>query len=130
VAGLGVLSGCCERLSGRAEARRNVERAEAAASAGTSARLKVPHVGWNALHRQGDSILLNGVDDRSYAYFTHSYAAPITAATVATTDYGETFASVVERGVVFGVQFHPEKSGEVGLTILTNFLRLANTRRA
>jgi glutamine amidotransferase len=55
-------------------------------------------------------------------YFTHSYAAPITHDAVAVTTHGERFASAVERGQVFGVQFHPEKSGDVGLQVLKNFL--------
>jgi glutamine amidotransferase len=117
VAGLGVIGGCCERLSGRSPA-----------GGPRDVRLKVPHVGWNGLNLRGASTLLEGVDDRSYAYFTHSFAAPITQETVATTEYGDTFASVVERGLVFGVQFHPEKSGDVGLKILGNFLRTTGRR--
>ncbi len=58
-------------------------------------------------------------------YFTHSYVAPVTGDAAATTEHGEPFAAIVERGNVSGVQFHPEKSGEVGLRILRNFLRLA-----
>jgi len=88
--------------------------------------LKVPHVGWNALAVvKNDGRLLSGVPHGGYAYFTHSYVAPITRETVATTTHGETFASVVERGHVFGAQFHPEKSGDVGLLILRNFLSAA-----
>ena len=55
-------------------------------------------------------------------YFTHSYAAPVTGDAIAVTTHGQTFASAVERGYIFGVQFHPEKSGEVGLRVLKNFL--------
>jgi glutamine amidotransferase len=66
---------------------------------------------------------MEGVVEGAQAYFTHSYVAPITDATVATTTYGSTFATVVERGNVCGVQFHPEKSGDVGLRILRNFLQ-------
>lgn len=85
--------------------------------------LKVPHVGWNALAVVGgDTRLLAGVADGGFAYFTHSYAAPVTAHTIATTAHGETFASAVERGHVFGAQFHPEKSGTIGLLMLRNFL--------
>ena len=58
-------------------------------------------------------------------YFTHSYVAPVATDTVAVTEHGEPFAAVVQKGRVAGVQFHPEKSGEVGLTILRNFLALA-----
>ncbi len=58
-------------------------------------------------------------------YFTHSYVAPVTDDTVAVTEHGEPFAAVVQRGQIAGVQFHPEKSGDVGLRILRNFLELA-----
>ena len=83
---------------------------------------KVPHVGWNSLHVTRDSWLLDGVGEGDQVYFTHSYAAPVTADCVASTRYGVDFASAVQRGHVAGVQFHPEKSGEVGLRILRNFL--------
>jgi glutamine amidotransferase len=102
--GLGVLAGRCERLTGGPD------------------RLKVPHVGWNTLERPRRSGLLAGVPDKASVYFTHSYAAPVTAATAAATAYGEPFAAAVEDGLVMGVQFHPEKSGTAGLAILTNFL--------
>jgi glutamine amidotransferase len=91
--------------------------------------LKVPHVGWNTLEQRRDSRALGGVPDATYAYFTHSYAAPVTAACVATTTHGETFAAVVEQDHVMGVQFHPEKSSDTGLAILRNFLALATERR-
>jgi glutamine amidotransferase len=58
-------------------------------------------------------------------YFTHSYVAPVTGDTVAVTEHGETFAAVVQRAHISGVQFHPEKSGDVGLRILRNFVELA-----
>jgi glutamine amidotransferase len=88
----------------------------------------VPHVGWNALDfcreplGTGRSRLLDGLPSGSQVYFTHSYAAPVTPECVAATEHANTFASVVERNNVFGVQFHPEKSGEAGLQILRNFL--------
>jgi glutamine amidotransferase len=85
-------------------------------------RLKVPHVGWNALDVRGGARLLQHVPTGSQVYFTHSFAAPVTAACVASTTHANTFASVVERDNVFGVQFHPEKSGGAGLQILRNFL--------
>ena len=81
----------------------------------------MPHVGWNSLRRTGDSQLLKGVGDEAFVYFTHSYRAPVVAGVIATTTYGEEFGSVVERDNIFGVQFHPEKSGEAGLRILKNF---------
>jgi glutamine amidotransferase len=96
------------------------------------ADLRVPHVGWNRLllARRNGGTLLAGIADRSYAYFVHSYyAIPQEPADVlATTEYGIEFASLVGRGAVFGAQFHPEKSQETGLGILTNFARLVNER--
>jgi glutamine amidotransferase len=83
---------------------------------------KVPHVGWNTVEIGCDARILDGVASGSYVYFTHSYAAPLTAETVATTTHGSRFASVVERRNIFGVQFHPEKSADSGLRILRNFV--------
>lgn len=90
---------------------------------GASEAFKVPHVGWNSLHRTRDSWLLEGVDEGDQVYFTHSYAAPVTGSCVGSTRYGVEFAAAVEHGAVGGVQFHPEKSSDVGLRILRNFLR-------
>ena len=87
--------------------------------------LKVPHVGWNSLAVGRPSRLLSGVNSGSQVYFTHSYAAPVVAETAAETEYGVTFSAAVERGNVSAVQFHPEKSGDVGLHILSNWLRLS-----
>ena len=87
-------------------------------------RLKVPHVGWNALEFRGTARLLQGLTSGSQVYFTHSYAAPVTGECVASTEHANTFSSVVERDNVFGVQFHPEKSGDAGLQILRNFLQV------
>ena len=85
---------------------------------------KVPHVGWNDIERRREgSWALDGVPDGAQVYFTHSYAAPVTADCVGATTYGVSFASVVERGDVVGAQFHPEKSGDIGLRVLANFLR-------
>jgi glutamine amidotransferase len=83
---------------------------------------KVPHVGWNQLQPNPSSLLLAGVEHDEFAYFTHSWRAPITTETAATTNYIQPFASAVEQDNVFGVQFHPEKSGETGLKVLRNFL--------
>lgn len=83
---------------------------------------KVPHVGWNSLEVQSKSRLLAGVEPGEFVYFTHSYKAPVTADTAAVTHYIEPFAAAVESANVFGVQFHPEKSGATGLKILRNFL--------
>jgi len=87
--------------------------------------LKVPHVGWNSLAVRGPSALLDGLGDGAQVYFTHSYAAPVTDATVATTEHGIPFAAAVERGNVFGVQFHPEKSSEAGLRVLRSFVQIS-----
>jgi glutamine amidotransferase len=108
VRGLGVLSGECRRLK-----------------VPPGSALKIPHVGWNSIDKSRDASIIEGVAGGAQAYFTHSYVAPITGDTVASTEHGEAFASVVQRGQVAGVQFHPEKSGEVGLQILRNWLRQA-----
>jgi imidazole glycerol-phosphate synthase subunit HisH len=88
------------------------------------AEVKSPHVGWNTLRLRSISRLLQGVSPDSCVYFTHSYRAPLVEATVAECEYGGSFSAVVERDQLFGVQFHPEKSGPVGLKILENFCRL------
>ena len=87
---------------------------------------KVPHMGWNQLQIRVQSDLLKGLDARSYAYFVHSfYCAPSEDATViGSVDYGIEFAAIVQRGNIYGVQFHPEKSQSTGLRILSNFLSL------
>lgn len=85
---------------------------------------KIPHVGWNSLDIQPSSRLLYGVPNGAFVYFTHSYRAPVTADTAAVTSYIEPFAAAVERGSIFGTQFHPEKSGDTGLRILKNFLEV------
>ncbi len=81
-----------------------------------------PHVGWNQISVRNGSLLLAGIPDGAFVYFTHSYRAPVGEGTVAQCDYGGHFAAAVERDNLFGVQFHPEKSGETGLAILRNFL--------
>jgi glutamine amidotransferase len=87
-------------------------------------RVKSPHVGWNTLRLRNSSLLLEGISPDLCVYFTHSYRAPIVEGTVAECEYGGRFSAVVERDQLFGVQFHPEKSGAVGLKILENFCRL------
>jgi glutamine amidotransferase len=89
-----------------------------------SDRVKSPHVGWDSIAIDARSRLLRGVAQGAYVYFTHSYRAPVCGDTVATCSYEETFTAVAERDNLFGVQFHPEKSGEVGLHILENFCAL------
>jgi imidazole glycerol-phosphate synthase subunit HisH len=88
--------------------------------------LKVPQIGWNQLHHSGKDRLLAGVADGAYAYFVHSYYCAPDAPdyTVATTDYGINYASVVGRNRTWGIQCHPEKSQAVGLRILSNFVRI------
>lgn len=88
------------------------------------AAVKSPHVGWNQLQVAGTSRLLRGLPENSFVYFTHSYRAPVVEATVGRCEYGGTFSAVVERGELFGVQFHPEKSGTAGLHLLRNFCEL------
>ena len=83
---------------------------------------KVPHVGWNSLESRPGSRLLDNINPGEFVYFTHSFKAPVTTDTAAVTHYIEPFAAAVERGNVMGVQFHPEKSGETGLKVLSNFL--------
>lgn len=91
--------------------------------------VKVPHVGWNSLEILRPSPLLDGVAEGTQVYFTHSYAAPVTEDCVAATTHGTTFAAAVQRGNVWGVQFHPEKSGQPGLRILENFTTLVRDQR-
>lgn len=88
------------------------------------ASVKSPHVGWNSLVCSSWSRLLQGIPSGSFAYFTHSYRAPVAGVTAARTEYGGDFSAVIERDHLFGVQFHPEKSGSAGLTLLTNFCGL------
>ena len=104
LSGLGAMPGRCERLP---------------------PIVKVPHVGWNSLEVLRPSAILNGVADGTQVYFTHAYAAPLAGETVAATTHGKRFTAVVERDSLFGVQFHPEKSGEAGIRVLENFVAIA-----
>jgi glutamine amidotransferase len=104
--GLGIMRGTCARIEGN---------------------VKVPHVGWNAVALVRPSWLFAGLTTGAQVYFTHSYAPPITPDAVATTTYGTTFAAAVERGTVAGVQFHPEKSGDIGLRLLSNLVARAGS---
>ena len=101
--GLGLFAGECEKFP---------------------ATVKSPHVGWNQLQVGGASRLLRGLPQNSFVYFTHSYRAPVVEATVGQCEYGGAFSAVIERGQLFGVQFHPEKSGAAGLHLLRNFCEL------
>jgi len=107
--GLGHLAGMCEHFPATYEGR----------------ELKSPHVGWNSLEDiRADSKLLRGINAGGFVYYTHSWRAPVTAATAATTFYCGPFTAVVEKENVMGVQFHPEKSSTVGMTVLKNFIDL------
>jgi imidazole glycerol-phosphate synthase subunit HisH len=99
--GLGAIRGCCTRFP---------------------ETHKVPHVGWNTLEPAPQSRLLAALPAQPFVYYTHSYRAPLVEETVGVTDYAGRFSAAVERGNLFGVQFHPEKSAEVGLQVLRNFL--------
>lgn len=102
--GLGVFSGRIRRFQGAA---------------------RVPHMGWNEIdQRQPDSRILRGLGPKPYLYFAHSYYAPLTEATAASCTYATPYTAVLERGNLFGVQFHPEKSGPLGLQIVRNFVEL------
>lgn len=84
--------------------------------------IKSPHVGWNSLEIRNDtSLLMRGISAGSFVYFTHSYRVPLLEQTIAECEYGGRFSAAIERDNIFGVQFHPEKSGAVGLRILSNF---------
>lgn len=105
-AGLGLVPGCVRRIeTGR----------------------KLPHIGWNSLRFPNPSPLFHGVGEGAYVYFVHSFCgvADRPGQVAAVTDYGTQVVAAVQNGTVFGCQFHPEKSGEVGLTILKNFAELA-----
>jgi imidazole glycerol-phosphate synthase subunit HisH len=103
VSGAGLLPGSCSRFA---------------------AGLRCPHVGWNRIVKKNHSRLLANVADASFVYFTHSFYAPVSQHTVAASSHGGDFCAAVERGNVFGVQFHAEKSGPSGLQILRNFVEL------
>lgn len=103
VCGLALLRGCCQRFAHR---------------------VKVPHVGWNQLQVRESGRLFQGVPSGTFMYFTHSYWAPVVECSTAECEYGSTFSAAIERGNLFGVQFHPEKSGDPGLMVLRNFCEL------
>ena len=89
----------------------------------------VPHIGWNTLDIARASALTAGLGGTDYAYFVHSYALPVSAATVASTEYGAPFSACVEWRNFFGAQFHPERSAAVGARLLGNFLGLDDPAR-
>jgi len=84
--------------------------------------IRIPHMGWNSLDLRRPSPLLTGIQTGDWAYFVHSFAAPVTDNCVASSTHGQPFAAVVQRGRVMGAQFHPERSAATGLRLLENFL--------
>jgi imidazole glycerol-phosphate synthase subunit HisH len=101
--GLGLFSGECERFP---------------------SNVKSPHVGWNQIEIAAWSQLFREIPSNSFVYFTHSFRVPLGEATAALCEYGGKFSAAIEQDRRFGVQFHPEKSGEVGLKLLANFCAL------
>ena len=90
-----------------------------------SSDLPVPHMGWNQLEiARAIRRCSTGVEPGSFAYFVHSYAAPVGDFTRAVTRYGVPFSAVIERGNFFGTQFHPERSARVGAQVLDNFVKI------
>lgn len=86
------------------------------------AGLKIPHIGWNALHLKGNNPLFRNIKDGDFVYFVHSYyAAYCEESVIATAEYGAELTAAVAKDNIFGCQFHPEKSGNVGLNILRAF---------
>ena len=88
--------------------------------------LKIPHIGWNALNFKTQSPIFKYINDGDCVYFVHSYWAKTSGSTIATTEYGIDLTAAVESGNVYGCQFHPEKSGKVGLNILKAFCELGD----
>jgi len=103
IKGLGLFSGLVKRFVGDA---------------------RIPHMGWNSLDRVKSSKLLGGLDKSAYTYFAHSYYAPVNHATAATCTYIQPYAAVIEHENIHAVQFHPEKSGPVGLRVVENFVNI------
>ena len=86
---------------------------------------KIPHIGWNALNFKGESPLFKYVSDGDYVYFVHSYyAADCDSSVIASSEYGADLTAAVSKGNIYGCQFHPEKSGTVGLNILKAFTEM------
>lgn len=85
---------------------------------------RIPHMGWNSLSKVRPTKLLAGLDEDAFTYFAHSYYAPVIGATSATCTYIQPYTAVIDQENVHAVQFHPEKSGSVGLRVVSNFLEL------
>lgn len=90
-----------------------------------SPNVKIPHMGWNTVSQSVENKLFNGITENNYFYFVHSYFVlpEDQKCVIATTDYGQKFASAINRGNIWGVQFHPEKSHDLGLKVLENFIQ-------
>ncbi len=101
--GLGILAGEVKRFVGQA---------------------RIPHMGWNSLEQRRPTRLLKGLGEGPFTYFAHSYYAPVISATAATCTYMHTYSAVLEQANLHAVQFHPEKSGPVGLKVIKNFLEI------
>lgn len=86
--------------------------------------LPLPHMGWNRVTPLAGHHLFRGIDDGAYFYFVHSFAMPVCEATIAQSNYGGAFTAAVEQDNFFGVQFHPERSGQAGAKLLKNFLEM------
>ncbi|QCI22564.1 imidazole glycerol phosphate synthase subunit HisH [Buchnera aphidicola] len=86
--------------------------------------LPLPHIGWNQITFQKEHALFKKIPNNSRFYFVHSYIVPINKYTLSTTNYGINFSSVIQKNNFFGVQFHPEKSGNIGSQLLKNFLEM------
>jgi len=89
---------------------------------GLQSQERIPHMGWNQVHQRRETSLLRGTGDSPFLYFAHSYYCPVVPATAATCDYIVPYTAVLEQANVSGVQFHPEKSGAIGQTIVRNFI--------
>ena len=89
-----------------------------------SGPVRIPHMGWNSLTAVKSNILLAGLEEQPFTYFAHSYYVPVSEAAAATCTYSLPYLAVLEQDHLFGVQFHPEKSGPTGLKIVRNFLDL------
>jgi glutamine amidotransferase len=101
--GLGVFSGTVKRFVGDA---------------------RIPHMGWNSLDQVRPCRLLQGLRNEAFTYFAHSYYAPVIAATAAACTYIHPYTAIIEQNNIYAVQFHPEKSGPVGLSVIDNFLHI------
>jgi imidazole glycerol-phosphate synthase subunit HisH len=84
----------------------------------------VPHMGWNQLQWCRDNVLQNGLNEKDYVYFVHSYAFKANEFALARCQYSEEFTAIINKDTIYGMQFHPEKSAETGMKLLKNFLSL------